>query len=68
MEVHDRDHVATANPRRQPVGAGHSRTTQKRPPTGFSLVRGRFCGVWQVKDSNLRRLSRRIYSGLSTWP
>lgn len=38
--------------------------TQKWPLTVYLLVRGRFCGVWQVKDSNLRRLSRRIYSPL----
>ncbi len=38
--------------------------THKRPLTMYLLVRGLLCGVWQVKDSNLRRLSRRIYSPL----
>ena len=38
--------------------------TRERPLTMFPLVRGRSPRVWQVKDSNLRRLSRRIYSPL----
>jgi len=47
--------------RRAPPTAGHHRTNRSDPCPTFMLVRGRFCGVWQVKDSNLRRLSRRIY-------
>ena len=34
------------------------------PWTLYWLVRGRSCWWWRVKDSNLRRLSRRIYSPL----
>ncbi|SDM40469.1 hypothetical protein SAMN05421874_1762, partial [Nonomuraea maritima] len=32
--------------------------------TAFLLVTGLFWLVWQVQGSNLRRLSRRFYSGL----
>jgi hypothetical protein len=63
IPVHDRDRVATANTRGEPDGVEHDWTPTKTAPDGFSLVRGRFHGAWQVKDSNLRRPSRRIYCG-----
>ena len=45
-------------------GELRGRTVQKRkrPPTRLLQVEGRFTSWWRVKDSNLRRLSRRIYS------
>ncbi|SEL57771.1 hypothetical protein SAMN05660976_02883 [Nonomuraea pusilla] len=41
------------------------RTQRERPFTAFPLVKGLFLLVWQVQGSNLRRLSRRFYSGLT---
>ena len=48
-------------PRRGRAGTDGS-PTRRRPPTG--KVGGRRTEAWRVKDSNLRRLSRRIYSPL----
>jgi hypothetical protein len=48
-----------ANSRTESDTAGRP---SERPLIVFLLVRGRSPRVWQVKDSNLRRLSRRIYS------
>src|SRR3954468_19776906 len=36
----------------------------KQPPAALRLVGGCFRWVWRVQDSNLGRLSRRIYSPL----
>jgi hypothetical protein len=40
---------------------------QNGPCPAFPQFRGRSAWVWHVKDSNLRRLSRRLYSALTYW-
>ena len=52
----------SARRRRERAGADRSADGRRRPPTGE--VGGRRTEAWRVKDSNLRRLSRRIYSPL----
>ena len=47
--------------RTEPFVAGRSRTRQDRPRDLSMLVTGTIPLLWRVKDSNLRRLSRRIY-------
>lgn len=50
---------------RTPPARPHERHgTRKAPVTSVSAVHRGLLPVWQVKDSNLRRLSRRIYSPL----